>query len=133
MVTPRIREFLRFCVVGFAGFATDSSLLELLVSAGLAAPIARIISMVCALQVAYLLHGVYTFRGRGFSKRRWLKFNLYNATGAGLNYVLFLIVLYLAPLDDAQMNRQLGLVIGTAVALAFNYTTTKKFVFTDTP
>lgn len=126
---PRIREFLRFCVVGLAGFLTDSGTMELLVASGFAPFIARIGSMLLALQVAYFLHGIYTFRGQGFSKKRWLQFNLFNATGAGVNYLLFLGVLYLAPFTDALLNRQLGLVIGTGVALGFNYLTTRKFVF----
>jgi len=130
MASARMPEFLRFALVGFAGFLADALMLEFFVGLGFTASLARVLSIVIALHVTYILHGVYTFKGNsGFSKKRWLQYLLYNAIGALLNYVTFLGVLHTAPLNDPQPDRLLALVIGTAVALLFNYFANRTIVF----
>lgn len=128
----RTREFLRFCVVGGTGFVVDAGILEMFCHYGVSAPIARAVSIAVALQVTFLLHGFYTFKTRGgFSRQRWLQFMLFNLVGAALNYGTFLLVLMLPLLEEPLPHRYLALVMGTAVGLVFNYTSNRRFVFTE--
>lgn len=130
MSVTRILEFLRFCIVGFVGFLTDAVMLEIFVACDVPTRIARLFSMALALQVGYVLHQIFTFRGRGgFSTRRWLHFLALNLVGVAINYSIFLAGLALFPISDAQMQRQAALVAGTSVALAFNYWANGRFVF----
>lgn len=126
----RLHEFLRFCLVGGVGFVVDAGLLEFLVSLGLSAWAARILSIALALQVTYLMHGAFTFRDHGgYSRARWLAFLSCNALGAAINYLLFLAVLMLAPFGEPFLDRQSALITGTAVALFCNYWMNRRFVF----
>lgn len=123
-------RFMKFCVVGGIGFLVDAMLLELGVRAGLITPVARLFSVMVAMQVTYALHRAFTFREadvRGV--RPWAKFLLSNALGAAVNYGVFLGVLAVLVLDSALLERQAALVAGTAVALGFNYWANKRFVF----
>lgn len=123
-------EFLRFCVVGFTAFCVDTALLELLVRLGLSSFLARCISLGVALQVSYFLHGVYTYRNhQGYSIRHWLQFIASNLLGAGINYAVFVVMLFVAPFGEGFLTRLSALVAGTAVALGFNYWANRRFVF----
>lgn len=129
MIAPaQLREFLRFCIVGFIGFLLDAALLELFVTAGLPAPLARMISMPSALQLTYVLHSRFTFPAP-FSFRAWLKFMIANSTGALVNYFTFLLSFWLLPMPNALLQRQAALAVGTMVGLFFNYWANRRFVF----
>ena len=129
MMSQRLHEFLRFCVVGFIGFVVDASVLELLVWLGLSAPQARIFSILVALQCSYLLHATFTFRGKAKTSRAWLKFMIANLTGAGINYLTFLAIFTYSPIENPLLHRQTALVGGMSLALFFNYWANQRFVF----
>lgn len=123
-------EFLRFCVVGFTAFCVDSALLEVMVRLGMGQILARCISLGLALQISYLLHGIYTYRNhQGYSVKHWLQFIGSNLVGALVNYLVFIAVLFAAPFGEGFLTRLSALVAGTAVALFFNYWANKRFVF----
>lgn len=123
-------QFLRFCVVGGIGFVTDAWLLELGVEAGLAPAVARMFSVLVALQVTYALHRSFTFRSaRGRGVKRWMRFLGVNLIGCAVNYVVFLLVLYELPFEGGRIERMLALVISTGVSLMVNYTMNRLFVF----
>lgn len=126
-------QFLRFCVVGGIGFLTDALLLELGVEAGLAPAVARMFSVLVALQVTYALHRSFTFRaGHGRGVKRWMRFLGVNLIGCAVNYAVFILALYELPFEDGRVERLLALVISTGVSLMVNYTMNRLFVFPKT-
>lgn len=127
-------EFLRFCLVGGVAFLIDAILLEGLVYAGIAASVARIISIAIALQASYLMHSAFTYRGhRGLTRTSWLAFLSSNLIGAGLNYGVFLLVLHAALGDCPENTRLIALLAGTLAALMFNYWANRRFAFRRQP
>ncbi len=153
--STRMREFLRFCLVGGVGFLVDSVVTNLLFflfgdSSIDFVLIARLVGMFAALQSTYGLHRVFTFRGQtAHSGRTWAKFMQLNALGAGINYVVFVITgalltrwlvpiltaseSFYSPLIDARMvilmAVETSLIAGTAAGLLFNYWANRRFVF----
>ncbi len=130
LTIDRLYEFFRFCCVGSIGFLTDYVIMEFLVHHGVDVRIARLISIAVAMQVTYILHGRVTYRNhtrRGF--KTWLTFITTNLLGVSINYLLFLGALVLLAFDSARMNRLSAVVIGTSVALFFNYVMNQKFAF----
>lgn len=123
-------RFLRFCLVGGVGFLVDATLFELVVRAGMALELARIVSLFIAMQVTYRLHRAFTFGAvdvRGH--RPWMKFMVSNALGAVVNYLAFLLALRLIHIDHAMLDRQAAVAVGAGVAMFFNYWANKSFVF----
>jgi putative flippase GtrA len=124
--------FWRFCVVGGIGFLTDAMMLELGVSAGLEPHIARVFSVVVALQVTYVLHRSFTFRGRnGKGFNRWLLFLGVNLVGCAVNYTVFVLVLAYVLHGEGRLERMIALCMSTGVSLLVNYTMNRLFVFKD--
>lgn len=156
MTSPsRMKEFLRFCLVGGIGFIVDSVVTNVLFFI-LAKEnmdmvlVARIIGIFVALQVTYALHRVFTFRTQTpHSSRNWLKFMQFNLIGAAVNYVVFIIVgafltrwiapyisaseSFYMPLFDAQTLLfgvvESAVIAGTIAGLLFNYWANRRFVF----
>ena len=134
MDVARAHEILRFLIVGVTGFAVDAGLLELFVSLGLAAAVARIFSIALALQVSYLLHGNFTYRSHaGMSRKGWIKFMLSNLVGAVLNYVIFLTVLSLDVAHDPRASRWIALFVAVFLTMGFNYWANRRFAFREVP
>jgi putative flippase GtrA len=128
----RLYEFFRFCCVGSIGFLTDYGIMELLVYHGVEIHIARVLSITVAMQAMYVLHGRVTYRNHDRSGfRTWLTFITTNLLGVSINYLLFVGALELLTYDSAWMNRFGALVIGTTVALFFNYVMNRRFAFSS--
>lgn len=131
-MTSRFYEFFRFCLVGGFGLLVDACFMELFVHWGLQAPIARLGSMAIALQCNYLLHARFTFhhaKDKPLTLRDWSMFMLVNATGAAVNYLVFLAIWKFVPLGGGLIHRQIALAGGTGVGLMLNYWSNRRFVF----
>ena len=125
-----VPEFFRFCIVGGGLFVCDALMLELLVHLGFSAFTARLISLGIALQLAYIAHGFFTFKGHaGFNRRSWLGFLAANALGACINYLVFTCTLALMEGADNSGTRIFAIAIGTIIALFFNYWMNRRYVF----
>ncbi len=125
-----VPEFFRFCIVGGGLFVCDALMLELLVYSGFSAFTARLISLGLALQLAYLAHGFFTFKGHaGFNRRSWLGFLVANALGASINYAVFSATLALMEGANNASTRIFAIAIGTVIALFFNYWMNRRYVF----
>ncbi len=123
-------EFVRFCIVGGFLFVIDATLVEIIVHQGISPFVARLISLSIGMQIAYVAHGIFTFRNHiGFNKRSWLSFQSTNIMGACINYGVFTIVLSLMGEEHGMISRVSAIVVGTGVALFFNYGMNRYFVF----
>jgi putative flippase GtrA len=127
-------RFMRFGVVGAAGFVVDEAVLTLLHYAiGLDRYSARAISIFCAMTFTWWGNRNLTFAehaasgGAGAMAREWGKFVLANGIGALVNYGTYSLFVAFAP---APANSPLlATAIGVAVGLVFNFTLSKRFVF----
>ena len=129
-MTPRFHEFLRFCIVGGIAFVVDAALLLAFVALGMPDAVGRILSITLAMQLAYVLNSRFTFRDhRGIGRATWLAYMASNTLGAGINYLVFLATLALAPIGDAHLLRLAAIAAGTAVALVFNYWANRRYTF----
>jgi putative flippase GtrA len=125
-----IPEFVRFCIIGGSLFVFDAVMLEILVRNGVGPFFARLISLALSLQLAYVAHGLFTFRGHGgFNPKNWLGFIGANLLGACINFGVFMAVLTLMGEERGMVSRISGLVAGTGVALFFNYWMNRRYVF----
>lgn len=126
-------RFLRFSMVGGAGFVVDVSVFYLLHDlAGLSPYAARPFSILSAMICTWLGNRLLTFRDHAASGPRavfaeWLKFAATNSVGALLNYATFASFVGFAP--PPFDNRYFALAAGTGVGLVFNFTLSKRLVF----
>lgn len=126
--------FIRFGMVGGAGFVVDEAVLTLLhYGFGVGPYVARAISILCAMTFTWWGNRSFTFSEHAAvgsaqaMAQEWLKFVLANALGAVVNYATFtlLVSVFPAPLN----NPLLATAIGVAIGLIFNFTLSKRFVF----
>ena len=127
-------RFLRFGVVGGAGFVVDEAVLTILhYLIGLDRYSARAISIFCAATFTWWGNRNLTFAehaatgGLGALGREWLKFMLANGVGAAVNYGAYTVLVSFAPAPLS--NPLLATAIGVGVGLVFNFTLSKRFVF----
>jgi len=126
-------QFLRFALVGAAGFLVDEGVLALMRNLfGLDPFAARAISILTAMTFTWWGNRALTFRaqaarGPAAVLREWLRFVAANGLGALINYGTFAALLRLAPapLDNAY----LATAIGVGVGLVFNFTLSRIYVF----
>ena len=127
-------RFLRFGVVGGAGFLVDETVLTILhYLIGLDRYSARAISIFCAATFTWWGNRNLTFAehattgGIGEMAREWGKFMLANAVGAAVNFGTYSVLVGVAPAPLS--NPLLATAIGVGVGLIFNFTLSKRFVF----
>lgn len=128
------QQFFKFGIVGGVGFVVDAGSLTLLTSYGGLDPVtARVISMfVLGMTTTWLLNRSFTFRDQrgGSVLTEYLRFAGANAIGNSLNFGIHAALVETLPLFHAYPV--LGAVVGTAVGLVFNFTSSKYFVFRRT-
>ncbi len=118
-----------FAAVGWLGFLTDYGVLRLCQHFGLSPAVGRIISLLCAMHVTFLVNGFVVFRslqdGRLF--QHWARYLAANGFGNLCNYWIFvtLVSLHGWPVS----NHLAALAISGFAAWAINYTGTRLFVF----
>lgn len=124
-------QFMRFCVVGGIAFVVDATVLEIAVALGIGnLTLARGLSLLTAMQVAYALNLLFTFRQpQSHSLRTWARFIASNLAGAAINYGVFMGTLLWLLTEGGRAERLAAIVAGTAVALCFNYWANQRFVF----
>ncbi|HEV2563348.1 MAG TPA: GtrA family protein [Rhizomicrobium sp.] len=126
-------RFLRFALVGSAGFFVDEGVLWLMHSGlGLDPFTGRAISILSAMSFTWWGNRTITFSahaavGAGAILQEWSRFVAANAFGAVVNYGTFWSLLNFAPAPFN--NAYLATAIGVGVGLIFNFTLSKRFVF----
>lgn len=120
---------LKFTVVSGLGFAVDAAVLHLLMEAGASAAAARVASLLCAMQVTFLVNGLLVFRclTRERLWRQWAAYMFAHGLGNLCNYWIFvtLVSLHRQPLSAPLA----ALAVASAVAWAINYASARYFVF----
>jgi putative flippase GtrA len=127
-------RFLRFGLVGGAGFVVDEAVLAIVhYVVGLDRYSARAISILCAMTFTWWGNRNLTFAehaasgGAAVLAREWLKFVFANAIGAVVNYGSYSLLVSFAP---APLNNPLlAAAVGVGIGLVFNFTLSKRFVF----
>lgn len=125
-------QFLRFCVVGAAGFSTDAIILYLLVHAGMGPLIARVFSFLAAVFVTWTLNRNWTFAGNGKNgdvKRQYAAYFAVQIGGVLVNYACYAVMLRV--LGTSPLNAVQALAVGSAFGLIVNYTGSRFLVFRD--
>lgn len=128
-------SILRFAVIGGLGFVVDSTVLAVDTSwLGLDPFKGRLLSMFCAMTCTWLGNRYFTFhdrRARGSLSaifHEWSKFFAANIVGALVNYGVYAALLHFA--SAPFNNKYVALVVGVLAGLIFNFTLSKKLVFT---
>ena len=124
-------KFLRFALVGAAGFVVDAIILALgLHVIGLNKYIGRVFSFLCAATFTWIANRRFTFpeaaasRGRA---REWARFVAVNGVGGLVNYGTYAALVTYA--DAPFTNPFLALAVGSLAGLAFNFLGSKYLVF----
>jgi putative flippase GtrA len=120
---------LKYVGAGLVGFATDAILLQVLVVAGMEAAWARVISLLVAMQVTFLINGLHVFRTLQWARlpRQWASYMLTNGFGNFWNYWIF--VTLVSTHWPFLSNRLCALSIAAFTAWLMNYASTRFLVF----
>ena len=127
IIRNEVSRFTRFCGVGAVGFVIDASLLLWLTAQLEMDPFAaRLVSILCAVTMTWLMHRRWTFASRTPDRlAEWGRFAAVNGVGGTLNYLVYSAVLLALP-GTAPL---LALVAGSALALAANYLGSRLWAF----
>ncbi|MGE4062535.1 MAG: GtrA family protein [Rhodospirillaceae bacterium] len=123
------RQFLRFALVGAAGFLIDAGALMLALNAfGLGLYSGRAFSYLCAATFTWLCNRHFTFAGLGGEPLfEWLRFLGANAIGGAVNYGVYAAVVTLSSAGRAWPI--IGVAAGSVAGLVFNFAISKYWVF----
>jgi putative flippase GtrA len=123
-------EFLRFGVVGTAGFIVDTAGLygALALGAGLYA--GRVASYIAAATTTWALNRIWTFRSadqQGALGRQWALFLLVNLVGFAVNYGTYALLVGQVPFVAAHPI--LGVAAGSLAGMGGNFILSRRYVF----
>jgi putative flippase GtrA len=119
--------FLRFSLVGGAGFVVDAAVFFLLVqAAGKAWWLARLLAFLAAVGVTWAGNRWFTFGSRGRPWSEGLRYLGVQSLGCAVNYGVFLACVMAA---GAERGLLLPYLAGTAAALVSNYLLSRHYVF----
>lgn len=124
--------FLRFALIGAAGFVVDTA--TLYAARGLGADLysGRVVSYLVAATFTWFGNRTITFaasraRGAGGMVREWLTFLLVNLGGGLTNYAVYALLVTLS--STVAAYPVLGVAAGSIAGLAVNFAASKRFVF----
>ena len=123
-------QFLRFGLVGVAGYAVDATVLTTLVELLAIDPYsARVLSFLCAATTTWGLNRRFTFARNPVRRPggEWLGFLAVSLGGAAINYGTYVLVLLFWPL--ALNYPAIGAACGALAGFLFNFPASKHLVF----
>lgn len=133
MIATLIRlapEFLRFGVVGLAGFVVDTAVLYAALALGAGPYLGRVPSYLAAATTTFLLNRIWTFRhrrGAAPAHRQWLAFLVLNLLGFALNYGTYAVLVGFVPLVAA--HPVIGVFAGALAGMTSNFLLSRRLVF----
>ena len=122
-------RLISFGVIGGIGFAVDAGILQTLFVFGIKPLLARCVSFPVAVTTTWLLNNYYTFgdRPQTAAKSRYALYVAGQVMGALINVGVFMLTIRNWPmLSDKPV---IPLIVGSALALVFNYTWANVLVF----
>jgi peptidoglycan/LPS O-acetylase OafA/YrhL/putative flippase GtrA len=132
-IRSETRQFLRFCVVGGAGFVIDAGLLALVLNMGLGLGplVARLISVVVAVIATFLLNRLWAFHGadKGGAVQAFALYVAVQGVGLLCNLAIYTGLVLLAP--PPLSNPIVAVAIASALALVVNYLGARHIVFSE--
>jgi putative flippase GtrA len=125
----RRSQFLRFGVVGTAGFLIDAGVLQLMLWLGLGPYLGRVVSFLAAATGTWLGNRRFTFQANHArpSHREWLRYVSLMVVGGVVNYGA-----YVACLMGSALVRTypvIGVAVGSIAGLAVNFLSSRYLVF----
>jgi putative flippase GtrA len=120
---------LKYAGASLVGFATDVILLHLVMAIGLEPAWARVISLLAAMQVTFVINGLHVFRRLRLRRLpvQWVRYMLSNGLGNLANYWIFVT---LVSLHWRWISLPLtAMSIGALLAWVVNYASTRFWVF----
>jgi len=119
--------FLRFCLVGGLGFVVDAGCtLAFTQLLGWPPGLSRVLAFALAASTTWFCNRSFTFRSAAGAST-WLPYVLLTAFGAVLNLGVYMA--WLAVFGTSATDIFLGVVFGSAAALALNYAISRRYVF----
>ncbi|MEM7250330.1 MAG: GtrA family protein [Pseudomonadota bacterium] len=124
------RRFALFATFGVVGFVVDAGVLWGLTSLDMNVFAARLISFGCAVTSTWYLNRTFTFKpGPTRLLVEWARFVSANAIGGLINYATFAVAVWQVAFVASYPI--LGVALGSIAGLAWNYTASKRFVFSS--
>lgn len=119
----------KFAAVGLIGLAVDATLLRAGLFFGLSAAVARIISLICAMQVTFAINGLRVFHclTRAKLAKQWAGYMAANGLGNLCNFWIFVALISLH--DKVVSNAWVALATSSCAAYVINYAGTRLLVF----
>ncbi len=132
LTKPALREsglILRYCGVSLIGLGVDVSLLHLMLWVGLEPAWARVISLLCAMHVTFVINGVHVFRQleRGRLVSQWARYMACNGFGNACNYWIF--VTMVSTHWPIVASPTFAVAVGSLCAWMINFAATRLWVF----
>jgi putative flippase GtrA len=132
------KEFVRFAAIGVGGLFVDiAALWAALHLIGLNLYSGRVFSYLIAATFTWACNRSLTFASTGADGaiRQWARFVFFNAIGGIVNFAVYVLVAvklreaYAWSVQIASLLPYLGVACGSVSGLAFNFLTSKFFVF----
>lgn len=126
---PILGQFLRFGVVGTAGFLMDAAVLYLMLALGLGPYAGRVVSYLAAASLTFALNRAWTFRSaaRAPVARQWGAFVALNLLGFAANYGTYAALI--AGSATVAAHPVLGVAAGSVAGMFINFAVSRRFVF----
>ena len=122
-----IGQFLRFGVVGGAGFLVDAGVLLAALGLGLDKYSGRALSYLAAVTTTFALNRAWTFRERRAGPgvaAQWARFAALNLVGFAANYGT-----YAALVAFTATHPVLAVAAGSLAGMGFNFALSRRYVF----
>jgi putative flippase GtrA len=121
-------QFLRFGLIGSAGFLIDSSVLYAAIHfLGLGYYSGRVVSWLSAATFTWGMNRRFTFKDKRPPLKQWLAFLAAQSVGGLVNYGVYAALVATVPLVKTYYI--LGVGAGSIVGLTFNFSSSKWLVF----
>ncbi|NHK29538.1 GtrA family protein [Parvularcula flava] len=125
-------RFIRFALVGTAGFLVDASVLSAVTWLGAGPYVGRLISFAVAVTVTWYLNRVFTFGDHDpLWLRQWARFVSVNAVGGLINYGVYALLVAFIPFFATHLVAAVAM--GSIAGLAWNFIGSSKVVFRGQP
>jgi putative flippase GtrA len=125
-------QFLRFAMVGTAGFVVDAAALYATMHyTGANHYAGRLVSYLLAASFTWALTRRYTFQAQRSASRlgEWARFLVSNALGGLLNYATYAVLVVSS--STVFAHPVLGVAAGSIAGLLVNFLLSRRFVFTS--